>query len=245
MENKAKIKTKQGLNNRGTAMMVAVVIIAILMVFTFALLLVSYTLFASQNKKVASRRNAEAANTLGLAITEELTNQAADEKSDLWRYLRCNIGQEDTWPYYLEGSNPDDPHGENNAFRYFNMDINHISAYDDYFGEAGEIDGFPGEVQLCIYWMPPENADPDTYTYGHSGIRLFIEVSCNTASQSYVTTNEYKLTVSAFDDSSSRDKKMQKALKNIADKKVYNPALVALTDIKQEEKWKWTFVSRQ
>lgn len=228
------------INNRGSAMMVAVIIIAILMVFTFSLLLVSYTLFASQNKKVASRRNTEAANTLAMVLQEELEDENADENSDLWRYIRCNIGQEDTWPYY-DGTNEDE------AFRKFDMKPNHINLYKDkgYFNKAGEIEGYPGEIELCIYWMPPESVtDLSNYNYTHSGIRLFIEINCNTANQNYVTTSEYTLRVSDFSNSTS-DIKKKKALTNIAKQQTYNPAGITDSKIKTDEKWRWHYEGRE
>ena len=42
--------------NRGAAMVIAIIVVAVLMIFAFSLLLVSYTLFATQNKKVASKK---------------------------------------------------------------------------------------------------------------------------------------------------------------------------------------------
>ena len=51
-------------NNKGAAMMLTIIIIAVLVVFTFSLILISYNLYASQNKNLSSDRNAEAANSL-------------------------------------------------------------------------------------------------------------------------------------------------------------------------------------
>lgn len=242
-------------DNRGAAMMVAVVIIGILMVFVFSLLLVSYTLYASQNKKVASRRNSEAANSLAIAMKNELEDEEAYKRSDLWKYLRCNIAQE-TWPYYAPGV---DGHGESEAFRYFNLDY-YLSS--KYFGELenegdGEsqdgnrsektkdnlLDGFPAEVQLCLYWMLPDGVNPEDVQnlneLSHNGIKLFMEIRCNTASQSYICTNIYNLKIS------SADSRTQSALNIIQGKDTYNPEHNTLDALKKSEKWTWELTARE
>jgi len=254
-----KNKRKEQLNNRGAAMMVAVVIIGILMVFVFSLLLVSYTLFASQNKKVAGRRNSEAVNSLSQALETELTNEKAYMNSDLWKYLRCNLAQSATWPYY----DPDDTsgdHGEEAAFRYFDLDYNYISKYfppsesgDEVVAKDTLLDGFPGEVTLCVYWMLPENT-PDNVkpvtiddTFDADKIRLFVEINCNTASQSAMITNEYVLSTSILGtvDEVSLEKRdaLDKIFNGSGYKETYNPLNLQMSEADKD--WTWNFVGRQ
>ena len=102
--------------------MVAVVIIAILMIFAFSLLLVTYTLYASQSKKSASFRNSEAAKTVSRAMQTELEDPDAEMNSAFWKYLRCNIGQSETWPWYEPGTLN---HEKEDAFRKFDLDYVH------------------------------------------------------------------------------------------------------------------------
>lgn len=242
MRKETERKTKY--TNRGAAMMVCVVIIAILMAFVFSLLAVTYTLYASQNKKVASKRNSEAANTISIALEEELTSAGAYQNSDLWKYIRYNVGQEDTWPYYL----PNDTTGEhdrNAAFRYFTMNYYHT---DDYFANPEDtLKGYPGNVSVCIYWMLPEDVNPSTVdlsTMNKNGLRLFVEVICDTGSQSYVVTNEYKLKEDGYTNASA-DMKMKNMLNNILSEPelnaTYNPQNLSI----EEKKWSWVFEARE
>ena len=111
--------------NKGATMMVAVVIMGILIVFTFSLMLVAYSFYASQNKNVASLRCSEAAITLSQALESELTfdNKAElypEKDSYLYKYIRYNIcqyevGKTGYWPYY--DPNGGAAHDESHAFR--------------------------------------------------------------------------------------------------------------------------------
>ena len=64
-------------NNKGASMIVAIIIMGILIVFTFSLMLVAYTLYASQTKNIASMKCSESANTLSQAIEDELSDENA------------------------------------------------------------------------------------------------------------------------------------------------------------------------
>ena len=100
------IRSGKKKNNNGAAMMLTIVIIAVLIVFTFSLILISYNLYASQNKNLSSDRNSEAANSLSRALKDELTDENAVYNSNLWKYIRWNIAYKNAdddckdWPYY-------------------------------------------------------------------------------------------------------------------------------------------------
>lgn len=248
--------------NSGAALMVVVIIIGILMVFTLSLVLVTYTLYASQNKKAASKKNSEAANTLSIALTTELTGTNA-EAGELWRYLRFNLCQEDTWPYY-DPECTADGHGSKEAFRYFDLKVNYTEKYfsktegtevneDSY----SALEGFPGSVKLCVYWMLPTNLVPEdksevvdvaTVKASKGGLRLFVEVICETASQTYVVKNEYELQIDTI-----TDKKAQRTLQAYANTekvKTYNPIGLSAGSsgteaIDTTEKWIWNFVGKE
>ena len=227
--------------------MVAVVIIGILMVFVLSLLLVTYSLYSSQNKNVAGTRNSEAANTLSIALTTELEQSASD--SALWRYLRFNICNRGTWPFYQPGL---EGHGETEAFRYFDVNYNFVS---NYFAAPSNteqdplsgLEGFPGKVQLCIYWKVPPNREGEAESYAETlydganktGVRLYIEVICETGSQSYVIKNEYILNEADF---LSGQYKLKSALKGFVDREEYNPLGL---EIDLNKNWTWTFNSRE
>lgn len=269
-------KTKHE-TNKGATMMVAIIIMGILMVFAFSLLLVTYNLYASQNKKAASRRNSSAANTLSIALERELTDGGNIEdydpmlESDLWKYLRFNIGQSGTWPYYYPEAGYSG-HGKAEAFRYFQINYNYVEKYfnsDDHkalYPTDGEntktyydptvLDGFPGSVELCVYWKLPEELE-QTYKsieaplvsqegknkINMNGARLYIEIICETASQTYVVTNEYKLQISELN-----EYKRKNALEQYSKKDTYNPMGFSITEpdrINLNEDWVWDFESRE
>ncbi len=236
---RSRIKKSIKSSNRGAALMVSVVIIGILMVFVLSLLLVTYTLYASQNKKAASRRNAEAANTFSAALTKELVETGPG--GELWRYLRFNVCTS-TWPYYMPG---EEGHGEAEAFRYFNVNYNFVRQYFDVPDEEAQdplsgLEGFPGKMELCIYWQPPTEHELDV---SKTGTRLFIEVICETGSQSYVIKNEYSLDAPNYETTQQR---MKNALTGYSQIEAYNPLQLGAEDgVILDENWNWHFVGRE
>ena len=230
-------------------MMLAVVIIGILMVFTFSLLLVSYTLYASQSKKAASLRNAEAATSLSKALETELvenstTGYIPETESALWKYLRCNIAQgDDDWPYYDPASAG---HTEEYAFRYFDVKYGNNTMY----GVQDGLEGYPANVKLCVYWMPPEGANATAYATGPvsnpANVRLFIEVICETASQSYVVKNEYRLKTDTYSDTDVQERNRMRAVLGLFTngQSQYNPKGITTSET-NPRKWKWEFVGRE
>ena len=227
-------------NNKGAAMVVTIIIIAVLVVFSFTLILISYNLYASQNKNLASDRNSEAANTLSRALQEELDPANNPTKnSNLWRYLRCNIAYEGgsteenggwvDWPYYEAGV---DHHGYEEAKRYFKLDNN------------SQIEGMPADVSLCIYWELPDDParideqtglpckkTPEQVEEKRSGIILYIEINCVTGGQTYQIIDKYELEI--YD--ASEDILLQGYIQE-ADVVRYNP--IAHT-IDKNEDWHW------
>ena len=228
-KNRKTYSTKKRFNsNRGTAMIAAIIIIAVLMVFTFSLMLVTYTLYASQNKKLASQRNREAANTLSVALRNELESDTANSDSWLWRYLRCNLYQDNTWPYY----NPDAP--SEDAYRYFKL----------YKNNNYNVDGYPGSIKLCIYWSLPKGVSltgnqklADLPVDDKKNAILYVEIICETAKQTYTVLNKYKISVASFD-SNSEDESEQRTLEKTASDNRFNPMSL---DIKDNEKWRFKF----
>ena len=246
--------------NRGAAMIFAILIIGVILVFTFALLLVSYTLYASQNKNIASLRCSEAANTLSVALEKELEDSNAYITSDLWKYLRCNTLQDvKTWPYYDADQSG---HGQTEAFRYFDLKTN---------GNYPEVEGFPGSLKLCIYWTVQDNDDIrnklrtgteflDLSTTERSDAEIHIEIIAETASQSYTVENTYKVTISELDIKDSESVAVGKMAKTSygssepgQEKYIFNPQQLTCGadtdsttyDIKTTEKWSLELISRE
>lgn len=257
-------KTKY--KNKGTALMATIIIIAIIIVFSLALLLVSYNLYASQNKNAASLRCSEAANTLSVELEKELTDPEAYKYSDLWKYLRCNIMQDTTtWPYY----DPDESagHDKKAAYRYFDLKYNRN--YDDVNTTDNTVNktlkGFPGSVKLCVYWTVPDAAKADLHNnvafYDISptnkcDTKLYVEIICEAGNQSYSVTNVYKIDVAGLDGTNASEKKLIDATAKLKTTKydstksdseaqyLYNP--LRLEDsIKEDEGWTITFETRE
>lgn len=240
--------------NRGAAMVVAIIVVAVLMVFTFSLLLVSYTLYSSQNKKVASKKCSEAANTLSTAMGAELdetANPNAYINSDFWIYLRFHLLQND-WPFYepaLEGHKIDD------AAKTFSMKVN-----PNYIPSGkSTIDGYPGEVKIKAYWMMPESLyeeheDDEEFdflknidisslsTMGKSEIRLFLEITCESASQSYTVKNKYHLSIRKYD-LSNTEEEAEKT--KIEDSYGVNSTYSNNCVINPDERWRWVYDGRK
>ncbi len=206
--------------DKGVAMVVCITIISILVIFCFSLLLVSYTLYASQNKNNQSDQNQEAAKSFADAIKKELTE--SDESSNLMRYLRYNVGQDSSWPYYA----PDEAgHGEVDAKRYFYIKKN----------EAAKIAGFPSRIEVCMYWMPPEpdpEADPGAERELKNHLKLFIEVTAKSGSQSYSILSTYELSLRTG----------ESIYPEQSPKINFNPAN---NTISRDELWVWKFLGSE
>ena len=245
-----------GRKNSGATMIVAIVIMAILVVFTFSLTLVAYTLYSSQNKNVASTRCAEAANTLSKAIGDELTHfdVAEDEypeyDSHIYQYVRYNICQDNvTWPYYdiHESTN----HDKDSAFRYFELTYpSGKQAYDEdgnkIEGKTVEyVEGLPRKTIVCMYWMLPDGVSvpcAKTDLTSREGIRLVVEVTCEVASQSYTVHDEYELKVSEYNlvtNISDRSRHNHLFSTDMLESNSINPAGFVKTELYENEKWEW------
>ena len=225
MQKQLKIKK---MNNQGAAMMVVVVIIGILMIFCFSLLLASYTLYASQNKNAASKRNSEAANTLSRALETELTRGDSTEKdSALWKYLRCNLNQNE-W--------------KSGEIKYFDMHYNQSSTYFD--AENPTLEGYPGKIQLAMYWKPPKGQENEQFCSNPNGIRLTIEITCDTASQTYTISNQYLLSAVPYDTNDYDDRNLQYRLQQVINNPNYNVYNHNEAQIDTDTKWIWLPVGR-
>ena len=244
--------------NKGVTMIVAIIIMAILVIFTFSLTLIAYTLYASQNKNVASMRCAEAANTLSVALENELTyvNDSDDiypeKDSYLYRYLRYNLCQDNvTWPYYI--ADDVSGHDKKAAYRYFDLRYNSEKKQNVTPADGGAssveavdgIEGMPGKTIVCIYWKLPENATvtkeqtAKEYLNNKDGLKLYIEVTCEAANQSYTVTKEYILKTSSYTAFEADKSNVLSNSLTHSGNVFTNPCNFVESDIKSTEKWEW------
>ncbi len=235
---------QKGKRDRGAALIVAIIIMAVVIIFTFSLMLVSYTYYASQSKNVASKRCSEAANTLSQALEEDVTSAYAPYYSSIWKYVRFNLFQKDTWPYYKTGVSG---HGAKEAFRYFDLNYNKGSGLS-----YSSVEGFPGEIELCMYWTPADTVDLDDNSgalydqdqLAKNGAILYIEITCSAGSQSYTILNSYKLKQGYFG-TSEADVLLKNSLVSDVGSAYYNPLKCTIDTVTKPEKWTWTFLSRE
>ncbi|MCR4649239.1 MAG: hypothetical protein K5776_09195 [Lachnospiraceae bacterium] len=222
-------------------MVLTIVIMAVLIIFVFSLILISYNLYESQNRNLVSARNSEAVNTLDQALKRELTDKETSSNSALWKYLRSNIaydisGTTDTdwkdWPYYVEGETTG-PHSKDFAIRKFNLESN------------SHIDGMPAKTTVAIYWTVPDDYNPADFVTNMNagnapkGVKLHITVKAETANHVYETTSVYKLTTRGANQT-------EKVLnQQIFASPVNNPAGHTLTENGKGEKWVWKYVGKE
>ena len=252
-------------NNKGATMVIAIVIMSILVIFTFSLALVAYTLYASQNKNAASMKCSEAANTLNRAMEFELTKTDGDPLDDpvyqsyFYKYVRYNICQENTWPYY----NPSEAgHTKEYAFRYYDLKYNPDKPIYDEMGNellnddgsnktlnSSGVEGMPGRTELCIYWKLPEGITSSDNLSGaledRNGVRLVVEITCESASQTYSVASEYYLTVIPYDLTTTfgRDRADTLVSELIYNDPSINPQGISIESINKNEEWVWTRIA--
>ncbi len=237
---------KRKKDNKGVTMMAAIVIMTIMIIFSFALILAAYTYYSSQNKNVASMRCAEAATSLSLAIEKELTYKSSDgtiypeRNSHLYKYLRYNLFQNGQWPYYAPSVSG---HDSTYACRYYNLKYN-SAKYDE------GIEGMPGNTSLCMYWIAKDN----NYDYDHAtrsdrdGVIMVIEVTCETAGQSYTVKSEYELETSEY---GSEDGMQLAYIRSAQNDKSVNPlgnsavSIFPALSVDPSERWTWKLVDME
>ncbi len=232
--------------NKGAAMVVSIIIIAVLMIFAFSLILISYNLYAAQNKNLATMRNMEAANSLSVALQYEITEENAWENSNLWNYVRFNMFDVDnsaaSWTYYSskkEGETGYEAgHDKDSAARVFTLDSN------------SGVEGLPAETTVKMYWTFPDGVsaseyqlvtDPETKMELKNGARLYIEIQCDTASQSYKVTDIYKLDIEEMivPDDNAKQVQLDAESARYMTEEEYN------TRINRNEKWVWVHEARR
>lgn len=180
-------------NKEGSALLIAIVIMMVVTMLSLALLLVSYSLFATSNSQNVTDQCKAFAQSLSRELEAELTAPQFEKYSDqeiamrnkeypFWFYLRFNIWQS-SWPYY----NIDEPrHSGDYAYRYFTIDPETAGASD-------VID----EISILIYW----ESDADTFQnwtkYGINDNKdetlLTIRVTCKKGKQQSTISSTFQL----------------------------------------------------
>ena len=228
-------KSKLYKDNRGSAMIVAIVVSIIVITFTLSLLLVSYSLFVSNQRKVTQSQVRELSKSINIEIGDELTCPQFDSKQalidgienkegakycapdyNMWYYVRYNLFQTN-WPYYRDETTAG--HVKANSYRYFKINLTG--------GDTSQYSSMADDISVCMYWECEEFNIKDEAL-------LTVEVTVTKGDQTSTTTSYYELSVNKFDDADEGVKE-NNTLSN-----AYNPAgnTIDLT-----EDWKWTRVN--
>ena len=113
-----------------------------------------------------------------------------------------------------------------------------------------DVEGMPGKTLVCIYWEPPNGADRtdnaskmDT----KDGLILHVDVTCESASQSYTVEKKFQLKVFTYKPLQDlSDRSRQDALIAASENAAVNPCgFSEETDINIDEMWSWQLVNEE
>lgn len=219
--------------NAGAAMVVAIIVSVVMMVFCLSLLLVSYSLFSTTMKDNVYQQCKSMAESLSLELEKELSLNDVSSIEDMeallnnptgssdlfWLYLRFNLCQ-DNWPYL---NAEESGHDAESAYRYFTLD----------YTIPGGTDYNPGcEAEVCIYW--DSSAAQVAATNDDTTVHVLVTV--DKGDSTYSVESVYTLNVST--DYSMKGPESLKSLSNAT----VNPAG---NTIDVSETWNFTLRSRE
>ena len=210
-------------NKKGSALLVAIVIMAVLMVLGLLLLLGAYSLFST----VSGRRESDQCRELALSLSKELQEdlevslESYEEFQDLvtnaehpfYTYLRYELWQEtNAWPYY----NPDElSHNRlENVIRYYNLEASGLEET-----AASLVDS----VRIEMYWEAEANAESKSDT------GLVITVVCGKQGHETRVVSTFELHQLEYDSDVPQGSRTDPA----------RPLIV------ESENWQWNLVERQ
>ncbi|MBQ9278969.1 MAG: hypothetical protein IJ224_10095 [Lachnospiraceae bacterium] len=222
-------------DNRGSAMIVAIVVSIIVITFTLSLLLVSYSLFVSNERKVTQSQVKELSKSISIEIGDEITTPNFDNSDalldainndenakycaqdyNMWFYIRYNLFQ-NNWPYYRDETTAG--HMEANAYRYFKLNLTG--------GEVAEYSAMADDISVCMYWEC-EDADIKDQAI------FTVEVTVTKGGQTSTTTSYYELGMTYYDDEISG------IIENNKTDEAFNPSG---NTIDLNERWTWTRIN--
>ena len=180
---------KRVLNEKkGSALLVAIAIMAVIMMLSLALLLVSYSLYSTARRQQDTEQCREMAQSLSRSLEYEITipptaayEAGASEKYPLWFYLRYNTCKE-SWPHY---NSEERGHTSEYAYRYFNASV--------------EEDTEPGlkelmdNISILIYW------EGEVETVDYNDTQLVVSVTCGKGKIKNTIVSRYELTITEPD----------------------------------------------
>ena len=207
-------------DNRGAAMIVAIVVSVIVIAFTLSLLLVSYSLFISSQKKITQSQVKELAKSISLELEEEITTPKFNSyeefrdsvrdiegmtytpyRYNIWYYLRYNVHQSNWVNYDASRAG----RIEANAFRYFDLSVT---------GPAENYATMADDISVCMYWEDDDMLDVN-------GALLTVIVTVTKGDQTASFTSQYELEL-AEEDESDGDASAEDAYSALTDDQRYD-----------------------
>lgn len=213
--------------NKGSAMIVAIIVSMVVFAFALSLLLAAYSLFMSSVRKITQSQCRELAKSVSMELEEEIAGvsyasfeeqkQALDEGKDgLWQYLRYNVCQ-GSWPYYVG----DDVNGHDgsSAYRYFSLSASG--------GDSDSYAAMADDISVCIYWE-----DDGGYVSSKDDVELVVRVVCSKGTQTAAMETRYVLSCMTYDDTD-----------DVTDNG--NPAVNPSDNLTEaSEQWIWSYLER-
>ena len=228
-------ESKLNKDNRGSAMIVAIVVSIIVIAFTLSLLLVSYSLFVSNERKVTQTQVKELSKSISLEIGDELTRPNYDDSQalldainndvnakycapdyNMWFYIRYNLFQTN-WPYFKDETTAG--HVGANAYRYFKLNLTG--------GDTTSYSAMADDISVCMYW------ECEDFNIKDQAV-LTVEVTVTKGDQKSTTTSYYELGVSYYSGN------MSDKVENDKEDHAFNPAG---NTIDLNERWTWSRIN--
>lgn len=175
-------------NKEGSAMLIAIAIMAVLVMLGLALLLVSFSLHATANREHDAAQCKEIVQTLSRELERQITitredayEKGAAEKYPFWFYIRDNVWREEKWPPYGEAEYLND-----RALRRLQLGQNS--------SETGEVVENAAELLKNTY-MEAYWTREDKLADKGEGTTLVVTVSCSAGKSESSMTKTYVLSV--------------------------------------------------
>lgn len=179
-----RLSEKNKPDNKGAALVYAVVCLTVVMAICFLLLIVAYQLLATTNNKKKYLQTAEAAKSFADVLENKITAvvpSSGNGASDIWRYIRNNMNESD-WPSYYTEDDIDgmktalsvserSTHTEDKAFRYFDL-----TGFDN-----------ACQIKVCMYWVRTGSST--------NGAILHVSTMATFGEQIYTVDSVYKLSI--------------------------------------------------
>lgn len=166
-------------NNKGAALVFAIVCLTVVMAFCFLILIVAYKFLSSTNNKKNFLQASEAAKSFSDVMEKKIT-LAEGGTNNVYNYLKQNM-DETKWPSFYTKDNIDGissaegisptGHLEDDSFRYFNLTGDDKNC----------------TTSVCMYWIRTGT--------NQNGAILHVRTISTCGEQTYMVEAIYKLSI--------------------------------------------------